>query len=92
VSGPRKCVRCLVSGRVQGVFFRAATADEAARLSISGWAKNLADGRVEVMACGQPDALDALCEWLWTGPPAAAVSGVYLEHSSEAPPEGFRVL
>lgn len=88
----RKCVRCLVSGRVQGVFYRAATATEAKRLELSGWARNLPDGRVEVLACGSAAALEALCEWLWEGPPAAVVSGVRIEHRDEAPEPGFRVL
>jgi acylphosphatase len=76
---------------VQGVFYRAATAEKAARLELSGWAKNLADGRVEVVACGDPAALDALCEWLWEGPPAAAVEGVRIEHGATEPPAGFHV-
>jgi acylphosphatase len=92
MAGPRKSVRYLVSGRVQGVYYRAATAQEAARLNLSGWAKNLRDGRVEVLASGDAQALEALCEWLWRGPPAADVSGVQVEHWDEVPPQGFRVL
>ena len=70
------CRRFFVSGRVQGVFFRASTAREAQRLDLRGWAKNLADGRVEVLAAGPPAALDALERWLHDGPPAAAVASV----------------
>jgi acylphosphatase len=88
----RRSVRFLVSGRVQGVYYRAATAQEAARLGVAGWAKNLADGRVEVLACGTAESLDALTAWLWKGPPAAAVSEVRTEHSEIEPPGGFRVL
>jgi acylphosphatase len=88
---PRKSVRYLVSGRVQGVFFRASAAREAGRLDLSGWARNLPDGRVEVVACGDPAALDALCEWLWQGPPAAEVIAVQVEYWAEEPPPGFAV-
>jgi len=72
-------MRCLVSGKVQGVFFRASTRFEAQQLSISGYAKNLADGRVEVLACGQRDDVAQLTEWLRKGPAAANVTGVSCE-------------
>jgi len=62
------CVRYLVSGRVQGVFFRASTRYQAQSLGISGYARNLADGRVEVLACGESKALDQLRTWLVKGP------------------------
>jgi acylphosphatase len=68
--------RCYVSGRVQGVFFRAATRQRAAALAVTGHAKNLADGRVEVLACGEPGAVAQLCDWLWQGPPSAMVNQV----------------
>lgn len=72
-------MRCYVSGKVQGVFFRASTRFEAERLEISGYARNLADGRVEVLACGEPDALDQLRSWLTRGPSGARVDGVACE-------------
>ena len=68
--------RCYVSGRVQGVFYRAATCERAQQLGCRGYARNLADGRVEVLAVGEPAAVHALTEWLWHGPPAAHVSDV----------------
>ena len=68
--------RFLVSGKVQGVFFRASTRNEALRLGLSGYARNLADGRVEVVASGRPDALHELEQWLWQGPSAARVDEV----------------
>jgi acylphosphatase len=71
--------RCLVDGRVQGVFFRASTRSRADALGVSGHAHNLPDGRVEVLACGPPDAVEALCNWLWQGPPAAEVTAVAVE-------------
>ena len=70
------CRRCLVSGRVQGVFYRASTEAEARRLGVRGWARNLPDGRVEVLACGTPDAVDTLCDWLWQGSPMSSVRAV----------------
>jgi len=75
----RVCFRCLVAGRVQGVFFRAATREQAQRLGLTGYARNLADGRVEVLACGEPDSVGQLREWLHTGPPAAEVTGIACE-------------
>lgn len=68
--------RFLVSGKVQGVFFRAGTREQALRLGLAGEARNLPDGRVEVMAQGEPAALDALERWLRQGPPAARVDKV----------------
>lgn len=73
------CYRYLVSGRVQGVFFRASTAREARALGISGHAINLADGRVEVLAYGPAEALEALGRWLRRGPPAARVDELTVE-------------
>lgn len=67
---------CIVSGRVQGVFFRASTARKAAELGVTGSARNLPDGTVEVLACGSEAAVAALCEWLRQGPPAARVEAV----------------
>jgi acylphosphatase len=71
--------RCLVAGRVQGVFYRASTRSRAQSLGVTGYARNLPDGRVEVLACGPPGAVQALCEWLWDGPPAAHVTAVDTE-------------
>jgi acylphosphatase len=71
--------RCFVAGRVQGVFFRASARQRAQALGVTGHARNLADGRVEVLACGPRDAVDALCQWLWQGPPAASVTSVDVE-------------
>lgn len=72
----RHARRWLVAGRVQGVFFRASCRTEAVRLGLDGVARNLPDGRVEVIAAGEPAALDALAGWLWRGPPLARVTAV----------------
>ena len=76
--------RCIVSGRVQGVFYRASTRQRAQALGVTGHARNLADGRVEVLACGAPDAVAALCAWLQQGPPAASVTAVEVEEVAAA--------
>lgn len=68
--------RFTVSGRVQGVFFRQSTADLARRLGLTGWVRNLADGRVDGLAQGEPADLQQLYEWLRQGPPAAQVNAV----------------
>jgi acylphosphatase len=77
---PPLCVRCLVAGRVQGVFYRASTRNEAQRLGLTGYARNLMDGRVEVVACGEKEAVELLREWLRKGPPDARVTGVACEY------------
>jgi acylphosphatase len=71
--------RCFVAGRVQGVFYRASTRARAETLGVTGHAGNLPDGRVEILACGERDAVDALCTWLWQGSPASHVSAVEIE-------------
>jgi acylphosphatase len=73
------CVRCFIAGRVQGVFYRASTRHEAQKLDIKGFARNLSDGRVEVVACGDPSALEELKGWLSRGPANAQVTGVSCE-------------
>lgn len=83
------CFRCKVSGRVQGVFFRASTQRQAQQLGVTGHARNMPDGSVEVLACGSEAAVAALREWLWVGPPAARVSGVDCEALDLAPPGRF---
>jgi acylphosphatase len=72
-------VRFLVSGKVQGVWFRASACEKALSLQLRGYARNLVDGRVEVVAQGQQAALDALESWLQRGPPLARVSAVHRE-------------
>ena len=68
--------RCFVSGRVQGVFYRASTRHKAVDLGVSGYACNLPDGRVEVLAVGEQTPVESLIGWLSVGPPAAQVSSV----------------
>jgi acylphosphatase len=71
-----KQVHLIVRGRVQGVFFRAATQREARRLGLTGWVKNRNDGGVEVCAEGDESSLRQLCMWAERGPSAARVDDV----------------
>ena len=85
------CKRCLIAGRVQGVFFRASTREQALQLGISGYARNLPDGRVEVVACGPQARVERLCAWLRTGPPQAAVSDCACEDLGAQSCDGFSI-
>jgi len=71
-----KCVRCIVSGRVQGVWFRDNTRRKAIQLGITGSARNRRDGTVEVIACGEEAAVEQLQAWLWEGSPMSRVVSV----------------
>lgn len=73
------CRHYLVSGRVQGVFFRASTQEKAIECGVAGWVRNLADGRVEVLACGTEQQLAKLEAWLRQGPQMASVSQLQIE-------------
>lgn len=84
------CRKCLVSGRVQGVFFRASTADQARRLGLDGHAINLNDGRVEVLVEGSAEKVVALTDWLETGPPMADVAEVVCSRAESPGWQGFR--
>ena len=74
--------RFLVAGKVQGVWFRASACELAQGLGIRGHARNLADGRVEVLAVGDAAAIDALDAWLQQGPPLAEVRSVRRDPAS----------
>lgn len=84
-------VRFLVSGRVQGVFFRASAAEQASALGVSGWVRNLRDGRVELVARGRAELIESLAAWLWQGPPEARVAAVTVEPFTGDIESGFRI-
>ncbi len=87
------CKRYFISGEVQGVNFRWATAEHARSLGLKGYARNLPDGRVEVLAAGARESLDRLERWLWQGPPLAKVSELRtLDADMQEAPADFRVL
>lgn len=83
--------RFLVSGKVQGVFYRASTREQALALGLCGYARNLPDGRVEVVASGSALAVEALEQWLWQGPPGARVDAVSREACAAPDLSGFQI-
>ena len=72
----RICVHFLVSGRVQGVWYRNNTREQALKLQLTGWVRNLPDGRVEINVCGEEAKINQLEKWLWQGPSLAQVTAV----------------
>ena len=85
------CMRCIVSGRVQGVWFRDSTRYKARELGLTGHAINLADGSVEVVACGEAAMLQVLQDWLWDGPELASVSAVTCDSAPDQDYTGFTI-
>jgi len=69
-------IHVLVSGKVQGVFFRSSTKEKAEELGISGWVRNLSDGRVEAVFEGEKEKVDKMVEWCRKGPEFAKVTDV----------------
>jgi acylphosphatase len=83
-----KRVRAIVSGRVQGVWYRARTQEKAQELGVVGYVRNCADGTVEIVAVGEEHRVDALLDWAREGPPMAEVTDLSAEILS--PDEEFR--
>ena len=87
-----RAVRFIISGRVQGVWFRDSMRKEAERLGIQGWVRNRPDRSVEAVAQGESERVEALIAWAWRGPPMARVEEVVVEESAADPGvDGFRV-
>jgi acylphosphatase len=80
-------VRVLVSGRVQGVWFRGSCEQQARAHGVSGWVRNLPDGRVEAVFEGRPGAVSSMVSWCHVGPPGASVTRVQV---TSEPPTGER--
>lgn len=91
-SDDRRRVRVLVEGRVQGVWFRESTREEAGRLGVHGWVRNLPDGRVEAVFEGEPTAVDALVDWTRRGPERASVTAVHVDREEPRGEDTFRVI
>jgi acylphosphatase len=72
-------MRFEVQGRVQGVFFRASTREQARLLNVTGWVRNLANGNVEVLAEGERELVQNLAAWCQKGPPGAVVANVHVK-------------
>ncbi|MBM3267377.1 MAG: acylphosphatase [Candidatus Sericytochromatia bacterium] len=90
MSGEDVRVHALVCGRVQGVWYRQSTCERAGELGVTGWVRNLPDGRVEILAEGSRPAVEALLEWARQGPPLAAVDRV--DTHWEAPTGDFQAF
>jgi acylphosphatase len=84
--------RVLVTGRVQGVFFRQETRRKALAAGVDGWVRNLPDGRVEAAFEGSRQAVDSLIGWVRRGPPLAHVTGVDIRWEEPEEEAGFRVM
>ena len=85
------CKRCIVTGRVQGVWYRDTTRHKATSLGVKGHARNLPDGTVEVLACGEAEAVGALCDWLWEGSPMSEVARVTCSQVDIEQPKDFAI-
>jgi acylphosphatase len=87
----RPARRVRVTGRVQGVFFRAWTQQNARELGVKGWVRNTADGSVEAHLEGDEAAVKALIQRLWEGPPSARVENVEVEEAAPEDSSHFEV-
>lgn len=87
----KRCLRCTISGKVQGVWYRASTQNQALKLGITGWVSNLPDGQVEAFICGEEEALSAMQKWLGVGPLLARVHHVEVVEVDYEEHEGFTV-
>lgn len=88
-----KRVHVFISGKVQGVFFRDSTRQEATALGVAGWVRNMPDGRVEGVFEGDPQDVDALVRWCHDGPSSAAVDDVRVEEEPVMDSfDGFQVV
>jgi len=87
----RRRVHVYVSGRVQGVYYRATTRDKASEHGVDGWVRNLDDGRVEAVFEGDPDAVEEMVEFCYEGSEMASVSTVEVSEEEPAGVDGFEV-
>lgn len=87
-----KIVRVLITGRVQGVWYRGWTVQEAQRVDLNGWVRNHSDGSVEALFSGLEETVDAMIEACCQGPPSAQVADVVVEPFEGPLPPGFRQL
>jgi acylphosphatase len=88
---PERRAHVVVTGRVQGVFFRASCVREASARGLAGWVRNRRDGSLEAAFEGDPDAVAALVRWCRAGPPGASVDEVHVRDEAPIGERGFRV-
>jgi acylphosphatase len=84
-------VRVMISGRVQGVFFRVSCAERAEELGLSGWVRNASAGGVEAVFEGEDAGIDAMLAWCREGPPYAKVDHVAIAEEVPTGAQGFRI-
>ena len=88
-----KSVRLVIHGRVQGVFYRVWTREQALRHGLEGWVRNLSDGSVEALLCGRIESVEAMIADCREGPPAARVTGIDIAPAEPPEPSrGFAIL
>ena len=87
-----KCVHLIISGKVQGVFFRANTRQKASDLGLKGYAKNLKDKTVEVVAQGEEKNIDELVIYIKQGPGIAKVNDIKITHKMPKNFKGFEII
>jgi acylphosphatase len=92
MTGPLHVVRLRVRGRVQGVAFRAWTADMAEELGLCGWVRNRRDGSVEALFAGPREVVEEMIAQCREGPPAARVMAVEIEEEGGEAPRGFDIM
>jgi len=91
MEAPRRRVHVIVSGRVQGVFYRSTCVERARALRLGGWVRNLVDGRVEGAFEGPSEDVDAIVAWCREGPPRAKVQEMSVEEERPIGEDSFRV-
>ncbi len=85
-------VHLIITGKVQGVFFRASTKEQADAIGIKGWVKNTRDGNVEIMASGDKKIIDQFISWCRKGPKAAIVADVKISEREDSQFSGFSII
>ncbi len=86
-----KAFHLIISGKVQGVFYRVSAREKAHALDIGGWIKNLNNGNVEAVVCGEPAQLNEFIEWCKKGPAGAKVADVVVEPISPGSFTTFKI-
>jgi acylphosphatase len=89
-AGEHTCIRVIIEGRVQGVYYRAWTVSEAKARGLTGWVRNLASGEVEAVFCGPQEKIEEMIEACKDGPPAARVDAISRHAHDEPPPADFQ--